>query len=94
MSNLHIFKISVDGKHQSKFSECYYGVAPDLESAMSFASDVARNEGWFDFVFDSVIQIGDLSFLVAPPDDDSFIDELTKTNEKAIKPITGVIAES
>ena len=93
MSNLNVFKITVSGKHKSKFSDVYFGVAPDIESAMSFAEDVAVNDGWEEFNFDSIVNLGDMLFFVVPPDDDSFLKELKKTDERAIKSIKGVITE-
>jgi hypothetical protein len=78
MSNLNIYGLTVQGRHHTKLQQRFFGAAPEMNAAIQFAWRLAVEEGWEDFDFVDISVIGNLNFLVSPPDDDSFIEELQK----------------
>lgn len=78
MSNLNIYGFTVEGENPNHIRKRYLGVAPDMESAMGFADNTAKNDGWTKIVYVDISLIGCLSFFVLPQNDGGFLEELSK----------------
>lgn len=59
---MKLFRISIQGEHETRVEQTFYGLATEPQEAMQLAMVAAAKAGWTSGRVTEVYEVGELSF--------------------------------